>query len=230
MNVIHKYFLSLIFFFCIQIVYCIDINGKEIEACITGEYNRSINYIVSMSAVGGIEFNNMFKFRSGVSVGKSEDGADINAFLSGRYYPFSKIPFSFSLAYIYNGLPEYESHTHSIFPFISYNTRRAGVSIGPNFRFSSFFGETAQFESIISSCVYFNFINNDVLRIGVSVANFNEFYAKNMGAYSLSINTVIRLDYNWFLINEFELMQSGGDGFTTNFYGFCWRGGARFAW
>jgi len=230
MNVKYKFFLSLVLLFCVQFVYGADLNGKEIEARLTGEYNRSFNYIVSMSVIGGFELNNMFKFRGGVSAGKTADSADINAFLNGRYYPFAKIPFSFSLAYIYNGLPEYESHAHSVFPFISYNTKRAGISIGPNFRFSSFFGETAQFESIISSCVYINFINNDAFRVGVSVGNFNEFYAKNMGAYSLSVNAIIRLDYNWYLLNEFELMQSGGDGFTTNFYGFCWRGGARFAW
>jgi len=219
-----------ILLFCAHIVYGIDLTGKEIEAYLTGEYNRSINYNVSLSAIGGIELNGVCKIRSGVSIGKNADSADINAFAGGRYSPFSKLPLSFSLLYIYNGLPDYESHTHSILPFISYNTRRAGISIGPNFRFTSFFGETAQFEPILSSSVYFNFINNDVLRIRLSAGNFSEFYAKNMGAYSLSVNAVIRLDENWFILNEFELLQSGGDGFTSAFYGFCWRGGAKFKW
>lgn len=218
-----------ILLFCVQAVFGIDLTEKEIEAYLTGEYNRS-NYNFSISTVGGIELNKIYKFRSGISIGKNTDSTDINAFLGGRYSPFSKLPLSFSLSYIYNGLPELYTHTHSILPFISYNTRRAGISIGSNFRFTSFFGETAQFESILSSFAYFNFINNEVFRIGVSVGNFNEFYAKNMGAYSLGINTVIRLDDNWFIFNEFEFLQSGGDGFSAVFYGFCWRGGARFTW
>jgi hypothetical protein len=226
-------FLPFIFLFSIQSVYGIDITEKEVEAYLTGEYSRGFIYNGNISAAGGIELNNILKFRGGFSIGKNSGITDLDTFISVRYSPFSGLyllPLNFSLSYIYNGLPEYKANTNSILPFISYNTPRAGISIGSNLRFTSFFGETAQFESILSFRAYFNFINDEMLRVGITAGNFNEFYAKNMGAYSLSLNAVIRLNDNWSIINEFEVMQSGGDGFTTTFYGFGWHGGARYTW
>jgi hypothetical protein len=233
MKKIYILFLPFIFLFFAQTVSGIEISEKEVEAYLSGEYNRGFIYNGNISAAGGIEFNNILKFRGGFSIGKSSDSMDLDAFFGIRYSPFSNLylsPLNFSLAYIYNGLPEYEASTNTILPFISYSAKRAGVSIGLNFRFTSFFGEVAQYESILSYRAYFNFINDETLRVGISAGNFNEFYAKNMGAYSLSLNAVIRINDNWSIINEFELMQSGGDGFSTTFYGFGWRGGARYTW
>jgi hypothetical protein len=233
MNKVLILLLPLIFLFSMQAVYGIDITEKEVEAYLTGEYTRGFIYNGNISAVGGIELNNILKFRGGFSIGKSAGSTDLDAFAGVRFSPFSGlhlIPLNFSLSYIYNGFPEYETNTNSILPFISYNTPRAGISMGLNLRFTSFFGETAQFESILSFRAYYNFLNDETLRVGISAGNFSEFYAKNMGAYSLSLNAVIRLNDNWSIINEFEVMQSGGDGFTTTFYGFGWRGGARFTW
>ncbi|MCL2759502.1 MAG: hypothetical protein FWD22_04760 [Treponema sp.] len=211
--------------------FSLEITEKELEAFLRGEYNRSSTYCGDMSAAGGIELNNQYKIKSGVSVGKSAGLVDINAFTGAKYTPLSNVPhLAVSLAYIYNGLPVYETHTHSILPVISYNAERAGISIGPNFRFVSFFGEKPIFETILSFDIYFNFVNDETLAIGLSVGNFSEFYPKNMGAYSLSLNAIIRLDSNWSLINQLELMQSGGDGFSTTFYGFGWRGGAKYSW
>jgi len=230
MGVINKLFLSFVLIFCIQIAYGIDLTEKEIEGYITGEYNRGDNFNAGIAAAGGIELNKICKIRSGFSFGKSEDISDINAFISGKYSPFSELPLSFSLLYIYNNFLEYKTYIHSILPYISYNTKRVGISLGSNLRFSSFFEEIAIFESMLSFCGYFNFINNETLRIGLSAGNFNEFNAKHLGAYSLGINSVIRIKNNLFLLNDFELLQSGADGFTSVFYGFGWHGGARFTW
>jgi len=213
MDVINKFFLSTVLIFCIQIVYGIDLTYKEIETYITGAYNRGVNFNAGIAAAGGIELNKICKLRSGFSFGKSKDISDINAFISGKYSPFSELPLSFSLLYIYNNLLEYKTYVHSILPFISFNKSRAGISLGSNLRFSSFFEETAIFESMISFCGYFNFINNEILRIGISAGNINEFNARNFGTYSFFLNTVIRLNDKLFLLNDFELLQSGGDGF-----------------
>jgi len=230
MGVVFKFFMPFILLFCVQTVYGIDITDKEIETYIIGEYNRGSEYIIGMSAAGGIELNDICKLRSGVLYKKGADASDINSFFNGKYSPFSKIPLGFSLLYIYNGIPEYEAHSHSILPFISYNTKRAGISLGANFRFTSFFGEAAIFEPIISFLGYINFINNERFRLGISAGSFSEFYAKSTAAYSYSLNTEIRLNNNFLLINELEFMQNGADGLVSTFYGLALRGGVKFTW
>jgi len=230
MGVVFKFSMPFILLFCIQIVYGIDLTKKEIDACLTGEYNRGFNYNIGISAAGGIELNEIFKLRSGVFYKKGADSSEINSFFGSGYYPFSEIPLSFSLYYIYNGLPEYKNNSHSILSFISYNTKRAGISLGPNFKFTSFLDEAAIFEFIISSLIYFNFINNETLRIGISAGNFSEFYTRNIGAYSMSLNAGIRLNDNLLLINELEFLQSGGDGFASTFFGLVLRGGVKYTW
>jgi hypothetical protein len=208
----------------------VEITDGNIEAYLRGEYNRAFNYYGDISAIGSIELNNMFTFRLGFSLGKAADNTTINTHASAGIAPFSRIPLYFHLIYIYNGIPDYSNHAHAILPLVSYNTARAGISIGPSLRLTSFFDESAVFEPILSFSMYFNFINNDRLCIGINFANFNDFQTKNFGAYSLKLNVLITLDEKWQIINELELSQSGGDGFSTIFYGFGWRGGVKYTW
>jgi len=211
-------------------IHAVEITDGEIEAYLRGEYNRAFNYYGDISAIGSIELNKMFVFRLGFSLGKSAGSTNINTHTSASISPFSRIPLGFHIIYIYNGIPDYDNHTHAILPLVSFNTARAGISIGPSLRFTSFFNEGAQFEPILSFSMYFNFINNDKLCLGISFVNFNDFQTKNFGAYSLMFNTVIRLDDKWQIINDIEFTQSGGDGFSTVFFGFGWRGGVKYKW
>jgi len=220
----------LIFFISLNNIHAVEITDGGIEAYLRGEYNRAFNYYGDISAIGSLELNNMFVFRLGFSLGKSAGSTNINTHTSAAISPFSLIPLDFSVLYIYNGIPDYDNHTHTILPLVSFNASSAGISLGPSLRFTSFFNESAQFESILSFSVYLNFINNDDLCIGISVANFNDFQVKNFGAYSLKFNTLIRLDDRWQIINELELSQSGGDGFSTVFFGFGWKGGVKYTW
>jgi len=220
----------LIFLITQNNIHTAEITDGEIEAYLRGEYNRAFNYCGDISAIGSIEINNIFNFRLGFSLGKMADSTNINTHTSAAITPFSRIPVGFHIIYIYNGIPDYENHTHTILPLVSFNTARAGISAGLSLRFASFFGEIAQFESILSLSIYFNFINNDKLCLGLGFVNFSDFQAKNFGAYSLKFNTVIRLDDKWQIVNELELSQSGGDGFSTTFFGFGWRGGVKFKW
>jgi len=208
----------------------VQITDGEIEAYLRGEYNRAFNYYGDISAIGLVELNNLFTFRLGFSLGKAADSTSIKAHTSAAVSPFSGIPLAFHLIYVYNGIPDYENHAHTILPLVSFKTARAGISIGPSLRFTSFFNESAQFEPILSFSIYVNFINNDKLCIGLSFVNFNDFQTKNFGAYSLMFNTVIRLDEKWQIINDLEFTQSGGDGFSTVFFGFGWRGGVKYKW
>ena len=220
----------LIFFITLNNIHAVEITDGGIEAYLRGEYNRAFNYYGDISAIGSIELNNMYIFKFGFSLGKAAVSTNINTHTSASISPFSRIPLDFHIIYIYNGIPDYDNHTHTILPLVSFNAARAGISIGPSLRFVSFFNEGAQFESILSFSIYFNFINNDKLCIGLGFVNFNDFQAKNFGAYSLKLNTIIRLDDKWQIVNDLELSQSGGDGFSTVFFGFGWRGGVKYKW
>jgi len=208
----------------------ITITKKEVEAYLKGEYNRTFTYYGDISIIGAIELENKFLLRAGASIGRSSGETDIRSFFNAGYLNFLGVPVNMDLFYIYNGLPDYHAHTQTVLPVISYNAKHAGISLGMNFRFSHFFDGPLQFESLLTFYVYFNFIYTDSLQIGVSIGNFNEFQAKNMGAYSLIFYSNMRLDKNLSIINEIELMQSGGDGLSTILYGFAWRGGVKVSW
>ena len=208
----------------------IEITKKEAGFDFRGEYNKTLNHSIDFSALGSIELNEQFKFKSGLALGNTGGGFDIKTFIQSGIGPLFNRPLYASLSYVYNGLPDYESHAHIILPFVSYNGQRAGISIGPNFRFNRYFGELSVFESTLSFLIYVYLINYDKLRIGMNVANFNDFYVGLFGSYFLNLNSLIRINNQWSIVNDIELLQSGGTALTTNFYGIVYRGGVRFSW
>jgi len=240
MNKISTKICALVFFalmhgslYALDIISAIDITEKEVEAYIRQEYNRSFNCIGDLSVIGGLKLREPIYLRGGFSYGRLGETADIKAFTGAGISPFSWVyikPMQFSLSYIYNGLPDYEAHAHTILPVISYGVDLAGISYGTGFRFTSFYGEDAQFELINSFSAYLNFINNRMMRMGVIVGNFSDFYAKNFGAYSLKSNAAVNISDNWAVINEIEFLQIGSDCLSADFYGLAWRGGAKYSW
>jgi len=226
---------KLLLLFFIIFLFNQNLNSLEItqikaEGYFRGEHNRSAHFLSEVSAIGAVELENKYTFSGGLSIGITLIDTGINAFTKINYSPFLNLPLSFSVSYIYNGLLEYQTHTHSVFPLISYNADRAGISIGTNFRFSRFFGEKPQFESVFSFYGYFNFIKNDVLTLGIGLGNFNDFFAKNLGALSYYLNAEIQLNDNWQIINQIELMQSGMDGLSATFFGMAFRIGVKYTW
>jgi len=208
-----------------------DMTEKELDVYLKTEYNRGFGYCLDLSVVGNVKPQKTLNLRGGLSVGSLSDvTADIKAFSSARVEPFSLVPLRLSLVYVYNGLLRYDVHAQSIIPVVSYGISRAGVSYGPCFRFTSFFGEAAQYELINSFSAYVNIINNGKRRLEAVVGNFSDFYAKNMGAYSLKFDYSMFIAGNWTVVNEVELLQSGSDALTANFYGLAWRGGAKYSW
>lgn len=224
--------ITLLFFICVQEIHALDIEitEKEAEAHLGGEYNRSALFYGDISAIGAVELNNRLKFRTGISVGWADGVTDIRLFTNARFGLPIKWPLGLGLSWIYNGLPEYEAHSHTLLPVVYYNAKYGGITIGPGLRFTSFFKEPAIFEPTLSISVYANFINNEKLRIGISLANFNDYHAHTFGFYSLCVYSAVQINRCWSVLNELELKQSGGDGFTTTFYGIALRGGARYTW
>jgi len=227
----------LVFLICVREIYAlgIELTGKEVEAHLRGEYSRSYNFFGDISAIGAVELNHRLRFKAGFSLGWAEGITEIKIFNNAYFNLLKKWqgplgPLGLGLSWMYNGLPEYEAHSHTLLPIIYYYARYGGISIGTGFRFTSYFHEPAIFQPTLSISVYANFVNNEKFRIGVSLANFNDFQANNFALYSLCFNSEVRINSNWSVLNELELKQSGGDGLSAAFYGVALRGGAKFSW
>jgi hypothetical protein len=232
MNAAMRKIIMFVFFICVQEIHALDINvtGKEAEAHLGAEYDRGVHFYGDISAIGAVELNNRLKFKTGLSLGRAEGITDLRIFSNVRFGLPIKWPLGLGFSWVYNGLPDYEAHSSTVLPVIYYNAKFGGITIGPGFRFTSFFNEKAIFEPTLSIMVYANFINNEKLRIGISLSNFNDFQVRNFALYSLCLNSAVRINRQWSVLNELELKQSGGDGLTAAFYGVALRGGARFAW
>ena len=225
---------SLLFFFCLQRLNALNmlITGKELGFGLRGEYNRTFASCGDFSLLGAIELNDKYTFKGGFAIGNLDDDTEIKAFTSGHIALFSVIPLYVNLAYNYYGLPEqrYNFHANAALPSVSLNGRWAGITIGVNFRFSSFLDEPSIFEPALAFLGYVNFFNNERLRVALSCANFSDFYMGNMGAYFFKLNADIHITNQWSLLSAIELLQSGGDGLTTAFYGIAYSGGLKFVW
>jgi hypothetical protein len=226
-----------LFFLTIYLLFLSGLNAldlhltkSEVGLDIRGEYNRAFNFIGDVAVTGAVEFNDRYSAKAGLSLGGIGDDFDIKAFGSLYMIPFSGYGFKINLAYIYNGLPGYETHSHSVLPYISYYGRWAGIALGVNLRNTSFFGEPPLFESMLSFSGYVNFVNDKLFVVGIKCANFYDFQAGNMGSYSISINGRLNYNKNLSLVSELELLQSGSIGLSAIFYGVSFRMGVRFIW
>ena len=221
-----------VFFIIFQKLYGLEIQitAKDLGVYFTPEYNRAFDFCWDISTIGSIELNNRFNTRSGLALGAAGRVFDVDFFAVGETFFDARIPLFISLAYKYNGLPEYGNHTHSIPLLVSFKGRRAGITMGPNFRLTSFFGGPPVYEPVMSVSVYMILVDNDFLRLELKSANFDNFTSGNFGAYYLNLNGVIRLSEKLSMIHEVEIRQSGGAALTSNFYGFVYRGGIKFSW
>jgi hypothetical protein len=222
----------LVFFIYAQKIHALDIEltGKEVEAHLRGEYNRNYYFSGDISAIGAVELNNRLEFGTGVSLGWAEGITDLKIFTNASFRLLKKWPLGIGFSWIYNGLPEYEVHSHTLLPVVFFNAKYGGISFGPGFRFTSFFNELTIFQPTLSISIYVNFINNEKALIGLNLANYNDFQANNFALYMLCVNSAIHLNRGWSLLNKLELKQSGGDGLSATFYGAALRTGARFKW
>ena len=224
--------LLLILFVVLQNLYGADIQitGKDLESHFTPEYNRAYYFCWDISTIGSITLNNRYNIKTGLALGTAGSTFDIKLFTAGEAVLSSRIPIYLSLAYKYNGLPEYEYHNHSIPLIASLEWKWAGFSLGYNFRLLSFFGEPPVFEPVLLLSVYVFFIDNDFLRLGLKAANYDDFTSDNFGAYFLNLNSVIRLNKKISIINEIEIHQSGSSTLTSTFYRLVYRGGVALLW
>jgi hypothetical protein len=115
-------------------------------------------------------------------------------------------------------------------PLLSSRWKWAGFSLGTALRFTVYAEEEPIFEPILAFLFFVNFISTENIRAGLKTANFNDFLARNTGAYFLNLNISVRLGKRVYLINEIELYQTGSAGLSSAFYGAAYRGGIKYQW
>jgi hypothetical protein len=218
--------------FIVPRIYGIDIevSKTELEAALTPEYNRVFSQGLTVSVQGLIELNERVSFKGGGAFWTAPSAYEMDAFIGGEYALPVKVPLFVDLSYIYNGMPDYETYSHSLLNTIMIKGRWAGVSLGFNLRFTSFFNDPVLFEPIIAFFGYVNFYNSKTFRIGISGANYSEFSAGNFGSYFYGLNSMMRVSELVSVINDLELRQSGSVGLSADFYGIAYRGGVVFSW
>jgi len=221
-----------IFFIAAHISFGMDlkITGKEIGVFCSPEYNRTFNFCWDFSTVGILKINDNDAIKAGLSLGSVGTAFEVKGFAGGETALSVSAPLFIGFFYNYNGLPEYEYHTHSLPLLFSYKGERAGGVLGFNTRFSSFLGEAPVVELIPFVSLFVFIYKTDILQFKLEVSNFNDFTYGNFGAYFLKINNVINLNKGLSLINEIELHQSGGITTASNFYGVVYHGGVIFLW
>jgi len=236
-----------IFLICIQYIYAqdtetpnvqdiqvtnqgIQITKMEAEFLFNADYNRTFDFVGGISAAGRIEFNNRLDVKEGIYVGWTEDVTIIKFFNNSSYRILANWPLEVKFAWVYNGFPEYETHSHAIAPSVSWNARYYGVSVGFGLRFTSFFNEGPLLEFILPLGIYVNFINDEKICVGMSMANYTDFQLDSFIAFALAVKASIRINEHFSIINELEFRQSGADGLTAAFHGIVWKGGAKLTW
>jgi hypothetical protein len=208
----------------------IQISDTETDFLFAPEYNRAFKFCWDISALGRIKLNGRHTIKTGVAMGAVGTVFEMKAFAGGEAALPIGIPLFIGLSYNYNGLEEYDHHSHSLPLLVSFQGKRIDAALGVNFRFVSFLGESPLFEPILTASLYVAIIDTHFLRLGLKAANFNDFTYGNLGAYFLNLGTVIYLNENLSLLNELELHQSGSIALASNFYGIVYRGGVTISW
>jgi hypothetical protein len=208
----------------------LEITGREIGFFYSPESNLTLNFCWNLSTAGMVKLNNSYAVKAGLALGSVGTVFEIKGFAGGEMVLPVNIPLYIGLYYNYNGLPEYENHTHSIPLLFSYKGKRAGAVLGINSRFSSFWGEPPVFEPILCVSLYAFIYKTDIVQLKIEASNFNDFTYRNLGAYFYKLNNIINFSKRLSVINEIELHQSGSVTLVSNFYGITYHGGVIFLW
>ncbi|MDR1785398.1 MAG: hypothetical protein LBR23_02880 [Spirochaetaceae bacterium] len=210
-----------------------ELTGLRASAALAGEYDRAFFNCLTGATQGEAEFNRALSLGAGVEFGglglsQTYMTYQVNTFVSAGYaFPF-KFPVSLGVSYQFNGLPGYRENTHTLLPLVTLGNPWFGASVGIACRWTSFFGEQPILETLGAYRIYVNPLRTARFQGGIVFSNFDEFRAKNFSAWSIALNTEVKLVKGFSLKNDLEFYQSGSRNLTANFYGILYRGGA--AW
>jgi hypothetical protein len=223
---------AVFFFFLIQNAYGFEIpdGGREFGVELNLQYNLGFAYCGDLSVFGSVKFNRFFLVKGGLSAGRAGNVFDINGFLWGRFsFPFYA-PLNVKLAYLYNGLPEYETNIHTILPLVGLEWKYFGFSAGTTLRFTGFWDNVFLFEALPAYSVYVAFINFKKVRAAFEWSNFSDYESGNLGSYAYRLKSRIRITDRLTVTNDFEISISGSISRLVSVYGYACKGGIVFSW
>jgi hypothetical protein len=208
----------------------ISITGGEAGVELVPEYNRTYYGCLTFSAAGSLEFNERLTIRGGFSLWNASSAYEVDAAAGLKVQLILNLPLYVYFSYLFNTLPDYDTLSHTMLPLLGFRGKYAGIALGTNLRYSSFFDEPAIFEPSLAFEGYVNFYNTEKFRIGLRGANFNDFIAGNFGAYYLSLNSTMGIVGSLFLISSLDLYQTGSAGLSSEFYGIGYKIGVVYKW
>jgi len=203
---------------------------RELGLYTMGEYNRTLNHIISLGFSVAFSYNGHLFLSGGLAIGKSDFADEISSFGTLKFATSGRRNFYAGLSHFYFTMPMYGMQSHSLFPFFSYDGRRSGFTAGINIRNSIFLNETSIQEMIMTFRVYYHFINNENFLFGIMLTNFSDFHAGNFGSMWFALNGEYRINKSWLLYSELRFLQSGVDSLSASIYGIVFSGGLRYSW
>jgi hypothetical protein len=223
---------TLFAFFVSQSVYGLEIpaGSREFGLELEYQYNLGFAHCWNLSVFGSVEFNRFFLLKSGISAGYTGKVGNVNCFLLNRFSVPFYTPLNIKLAYLYNGLPEYETNIHTMLPLFGLEWKYFGFSLGTSLRFTGFWEGDYLFEVIPAYSACLTFLSLKKVQAHIEWANFSDYEAGNLGSYEYRLKSMVRLTNHLSITNCFEIAMSGSISRLVSVYAYSYRGGVVFSW
>jgi hypothetical protein len=204
--------------------------SREFGVELKFQYNLGFACCTDFSVFASVDFKGFFLLKGGITAGHTGNVFDINSFLLGRFSLPFYTPLNVKLAYLYNGLPEYETNIHTILPLAGLEWKYFGFSAGTTLRFTGFWDNVFLFEALPAYSVHVTFINFKKVRAGFEWTNFSDYESGNLGSYAYRLKSRIRVTDRLAVTNNFEISISGSISRLVSVYGYAYKGGVVFSW
>jgi hypothetical protein len=228
------------------------LDGLETEFTFQPEYNRSVGFCYEFTAAGELVIAESYTAQAGIALGQTGKEFDLDIMLGAAYRLPLPIDLKVRTMYLYSTIPEYRYQANSLLPYLSYRGKWVGADLGVTLRFTAFNEEPAIFEPVFSARIFANILNTDKVKLMAGIGNFSSFRIGNLGDYYLFLGNRIAVNRKQeggsdqqqgkrsglrgiarpliFLINDFNLYQTGSSGLASTLQGVAWRGGVGLSW
>ncbi|MDR1908739.1 MAG: hypothetical protein LBQ35_02365 [Spirochaetaceae bacterium] len=205
----------------------------EFGAGTAQNHNRGFYYFWSVNSFFSAEFDESLMLYCAATLGQRAGIFDLGSTLSVEYgLPFLRpyVPLFLKSAYLYQGLPAWETHIHTLISTAALKWKRAGFSLGYTLRWTNFTTGPVLFEPVIAYMAYLTFFKAGDTVIGARISNFGDSYADNLASFHVALDNEFELGKRIRITCGFEVLLSGNVGHIVSVYGVSFREGIIFKW